>query len=1395
MDAFFEQQTAPESTRGLFDPPETKPAPPAKNNPNKAKGNNAEKRKSVQSSEPIMVKPASDYDNVAKNRPRHQRSKSAITPEMLAQQSRRSNPQMQSLVEENSFVDNQEFERDDVTARAAEQARRNSIKEKRQSRNLGKPQEASGSGAEPQSDALNSLQEIISTLRGLPPIQSSKPQDGKIRENGNAEAASPDKQSDEAALQLRKAQQKRQSMPAISFSKAASDNMPIPDVTAALQSTVAELRSISEKEKKDKKKRRESIGEGPDRKGKTKQIDSEDTISGSSRADALAETEAKLMGTYRRESIDYDEGSDEGKNRRRSNRQDAQQLTNANQRNRRLSEPSARPNFGDQQQLAGDKDKQHRNSMQPQPSADSSSSSSDKNGANSQKRISLQPRQLPTLTEASEDSQVSPTTSKGPKRLTFNKPLNLVQEGDKSQPKGQHNRRSSRNLEFDWRSTASPLSPHQIPLSPNAPAFSPRTSKFNLVPFTPTRVNFARDDANPNQRRPLFTAHLPFSALTPLLKSRQLIRGTLRINKRNRSDAYVTSEDLDADIYICGSRDRNRALEGDVVAVKLVDVDKVLREKREKEEAKIARNGGQPRVRKPDDEDDNEIVLCGDDDVDKVKPRYCGVIVAVLERAQGQLFSGTLTLLRPNNKRALEERAADEAKRMEGEDENGNKKENPRIVWFKPTDKRVPLIAIPIEQAPDGFVQKHEDYTERLFVGSIKRWPITSLHPFGTLERELGHVGNIDIETQALLADNNVHDVEFSEAVLKCLPPIPWVIPEKEYTTRRDLRASRIFTIDPPTANDLDDAISITKLSDGTFEVGVHIADVSYFIKPHTPLDKEARSRSTSVYLVQKNVPMLPSLLCEGLCSLNPSVERLAFSVIWKLSSEAKILDTWFGRTVIKSCGKLSYSDAQSVIDGKALPEEVELDDQEKTDVQEDIKMLYELSKQLRDERYKNGALSMGSIKLSFELDLDGQPIGVSVYEQKESNRLIEEFMLLANVSVAQRISAHFPEQAMLRRHAPPLERRLAEFLKHSEKLGYTFDGSSAGALNASFEAIESNEDKEVLKLLAVKSMQRAKYFCTGTLDIIKYLHYALNAPLFTHFTSPIRRYADIIVHRQLEHVLVGEKRFYLDKDTVQKTAQHCNVKKDGAKSAQEQSSHLFLAQYLSSTALKSGPIVCDAIVVAVLDAAFDVLVLEYGIEKRIHLDGLPLETSKFNEQKETLCLFWKKGVAVTELLVDKKKDITDDYADDDEVGDIDEEAILVEEMEVVDTQQPEPIEPATPAALNPEEILVSQLADSVKKLAIENSNRYEPAIEVSEEPTVAIRDEALEVEQKTVISTTAQAYPVTAPAAIASLDDDEPNAPNAQIIHVFSRLRVVINVDITKSPPIIKVLAANPFM
>lgn len=294
-----------------------------------------------------------------------------------------------------------------------------------------------------------------------------------------------------------------------------------------------------------------------------------------SRDEALAEAEAKLMGTFQPKKKDGRRNSD-------------------------VRPPSSR----------------RYSESQPFDHPISTSISS----GLSSKRTSLQ---MPTLNE-----NVATENGSG-RRIVFNKPLNLsaTKEDTLNESKrlsGQ--RRSSRNLDFDWRASNSS--------SPN------NRNSFQLVPFTPTRVNFARDDANPHQRRPLFIAHLPFSALPPLFRSRQLSRGALRVNKRNRSDAYVYCDDLDDDIYICGSRDRNRALEGDVVAVRLVDVDKVLREKKEKEEAKLIRNGGQARVRLPDEEDENEIIFGGDEDVDVVKPKYCGVVVAILERAQNQVFSG-----------------------------------------------------------------------------------------------------------------------------------------------------------------------------------------------------------------------------------------------------------------------------------------------------------------------------------------------------------------------------------------------------------------------------------------------------------------------------------------------------------------------------------------------------------------------------------------------------------------------------------------------------------------------------------------------------------------------------------------------------------------------------------
>lgn len=253
----------------------------------------------------------------------------------------------------------------------------------------------------------------------------------------------------------------------------------------------------------------------------------------------------------------------------------------------------------------------------------------------------------------------------------------------------------------------------------------------------------------------------------------------------------------------------------------------------------------------------------------------------------------------------------------------------------------MPLIAIPIDQAPKDFVDNHANYVHKLFVATIKRWPLSSLHPFGQLERELGDIGNIEIETEALLADNNVTTTAFGEKVEKCLPELPWSIPDKELSRRRDLRKDCIFTIDPATAKDLDDAVSVSRLEDGTLEVGVHIADVSHFIKVGSALDREAKSRATTVYLVQKAIPMLPNILCEDLCSLNSNVDRLAFSVFWKMTEDGHVLGTSFSKSVIRSCAQLSYDDAQTVITTGSLDPKIEIVGHPRSLVEENIKIFY----------------------------------------------------------------------------------------------------------------------------------------------------------------------------------------------------------------------------------------------------------------------------------------------------------------------------------------------------------------------------------------------------------------------------------------------------------------------
>lgn len=307
------------------------------------------------------------------------------------------------------------------------------------------------------------------------------------------------------------------------------------------------------------------------------------------------------------------------------------------------------------------------------------------------------------------------------------------------------------------------------------------------------------------------------------------------------------------------------------------------------------------------------------------------------------------------------------------------------------------------------------------------------------------------------------------------------------------------------------------------------------------------------------------------------------------------------------------------------------------SDVESDILLLNTLAKKLRGKRFENGALKIDNVKLNFQLDEQGRPVDCGSYIQRDANALIEEFMLLGNMAAAQTIANGLPEQALLRRHEPPIARRMEAFVERAKRLGFDFDGISSTDIQAAFDKVGEYSDKLCLQILSTRAMNRAKYFCTGMLDIAKYSHYALNAPVYTHFTSPIRRYADVLVHRMLDACISNETpegKFLMDRDQVAKCAQHCNSKKgkscvvsrsvsdaspDAAKIAQEQSAHLHLCYLIHDLTQRFGAVIRTARVVGVLDSAFDVVVPEFGIEKRVHADKMPLANHVYDEHSRSL--------------------------------------------------------------------------------------------------------------------------------------------------------------------------------
>ena len=439
-------------------------------------------------------------------------------------------------------------------------------------------------------------------------------------------------------------------------------------------------------------------------------------------------------------------------------------------------------------------------------------------------------------------------------------------------------------------------------------------------------------------------------------------------------------------------------------------------------------------------------------------------------------------------------------------------------------------------------------------------WPERMNNPVGKVVKRLGRPGDNNVEMQSILADYDF-PLDFPEAAEKEAAAIKNPT-KKEFEGRKDFRKVTTFTIDPADAKDFDDALSYRKLDNGLFEVGVHIADVSYYVTPGSAIDREAYERGTSVYLVDRTIPMLPEKLCNGVCSLRPNEDKLCFSVVLQMDDTAKVHNTWFGKTVIHSDQRLAYEDAQEIIDTQ---------DGKGTDVGNAILELHKLATILRNARYKEGAINFESQEVKFRLDENAKPIGVYIKEQKEANWLIEEFMLLANRSVAERIGkvdrsknkGGKPQKArtfVYRVHDEPNPEKLNTFVEFVAKLGFKMKVGNRKALadsyNRLFSDIAGRGEEYMIDTIAIRTMSKA-YYSTENIG-----HYGLAFPFYTHFTSPIRRYPDLMVHRLLERYLAGGTS--VSAEEYEEYCKHCSQMEKKAADAERTSIKYKQAEYLS---------------------------------------------------------------------------------------------------------------------------------------------------------------------------------------------------------------------------------------
>ncbi|XP_043726094.1 exosome complex exonuclease RRP44 homolog A [Telopea speciosissima] len=675
------------------------------------------------------------------------------------------------------------------------------------------------------------------------------------------------------------------------------------------------------------------------------------------------------------------------------------------------------------------------------------------------------------------------------------------------------------------------------------------------------------EDQRPSKKKIIYSEHKPMSEITSGLHRGIYHQGKLRVNRYNPFEAYVGSESIGDEIIIYGRANMNRAFDGDIVAVELLPQDQWHEEKslsiaddedEEEEDVHLVPNSA-------DDAPRNTISTPGSTgDANSASCRPSGRVVGIIKRNWNSYCGSLEPMPMPAG--------------------NGGVAH----ALFVSKDRRIPKIRIQTRQLGN--------LLDKRIIVAVDSWDCLSRYPSGHYVRTIGEIGDRDTESEVVLIENDIDSRPFSAQVLACLPPLPWSLSTMDLANpnRQDLRELRAFSVDPPGCKDIDDALHCTALPNGNFEVGVHIADVTNFVHPGTPLDDEASQRGTSVYLVERRIDMLPKPLTEDICSLRSDVERLAFSVIWEMTPEAEIISTRYTKSVIKSCAALSYVEAQARMDDSRLMDPLTTD----------LRNMNGLAKIMRLRRIERGAITLASAEVKFQIDTETHdPLDIGMYQIREANQMVEEFMLAANVSVAEKILKHFPQCSLLRRHPSPTKEMLEPLLRTAAAIGLILDVSSSKALADSLDRAVGDDPyfNKLIRILATRCMTQAVYFCSGDLSPPEFHHYGLASPIYTHFTSPIRRYADVIVHRLLAAALGISKLppIFQDRPQLTSIADNLNYRHRNAQMASRASVELHTLIYF-----RKRPTDTEARIVKIRSNGFIVFVPKYGIEGPVYLTG-----------------------------------------------------------------------------------------------------------------------------------------------------------------------------------------------